>query len=391
MPRQSSRIANCAADGTPYPSDFLKNRKKTWWHFPKLFFSFMHERISINDAKSISGTGKGSPNWTGNINGTVIKLANGDLYDGEWNITEPLQADWKKGKARFEGKGIFYNTAGKSAGKYYIGNFSNNECVGIGYTAYRQDQRGNLFKMPTKGLYKEDSTDTEKNIGWDEFEIAISNLASSSGSNSGSNSNNSSNLSTSSSSNENPTTTTTTITTTTTTSNASASLSQVNGSSSSKKSLKRKKHDGASTKKKKICKKPETREEEKHDNGFDNSSNNNNSVIDKVEKALEDLEYDIKSINVACSDDQDMKIDMLKSAYNAYDKYDKSICENHIWTVMEYNILFRMEMTTYKKFATNKWIEGAALAERKANASKKWQKRATAYRSKSKTGAKHEI
>ena len=98
MPRQSSRIANCAADGTPYPSDFLKNRKKTWWHFPKLYFSFMHERISINDAKSISGTGKGSPNWTGNINGTVIKLANGDLYDGEWNITEPLQADWKKGQ-----------------------------------------------------------------------------------------------------------------------------------------------------------------------------------------------------------------------------------------------------------------------------------------------------
>ena len=59
----------------------------------------------------------------------------------------------------------------------HIGNFSNNECVGIRYTAYRQDQRGNLFKMPTKGLYKEDSTDTEKNIGWDEFEIAISNLA----------------------------------------------------------------------------------------------------------------------------------------------------------------------------------------------------------------------
>ena len=39
---------------------------------------------------------------------------------------------------------IFYNTAGKSAGKYYIGNFPNNKCLGIGYTAYRQDQMKEL-------------------------------------------------------------------------------------------------------------------------------------------------------------------------------------------------------------------------------------------------------
>ena len=68
-------------------------------------------------------------------------MPNGDLYDGEWSISDPSSKTI--GIASLNGKGIYYNTDGGYKYKHYEGQFKDNACHGDGVTMWRQDIKEN--------------------------------------------------------------------------------------------------------------------------------------------------------------------------------------------------------------------------------------------------------
>ena len=159
MPRRSRKTN--AADGTKYPSNY---RRGGPFNREKLYFALKHDYISIEDAKKLSGNSCiGAPDWKGYQDGYVVVLPNGDLYDGEWSISDPSSKTI--GIASLNGKGIYYNTDGRYKYKHYEGQFKDNACHGDGVTMWRQDIKENGIdddkRVIKDVVFKNDKKQTE--------------------------------------------------------------------------------------------------------------------------------------------------------------------------------------------------------------------------------------